>query len=87
MCCAYLVAAILFTALSLIRTGSLLPAALSHEAWVPTWGSLDSSGFVLGDVLALPGLRAHRGTPVHAHLRFSAADNCAVRVSVFSAKA
>ena len=45
-----LVAAILFTALSLIRTGSLLPAALSHEAWFYL-GLSGLVGFVLGDVL------------------------------------
>jgi drug/metabolite transporter (DMT)-like permease len=43
------VAAILFTALSLVRTGSLLPAALSHEAWLYL-GLSGLVGFVMGDV-------------------------------------
>jgi drug/metabolite transporter (DMT)-like permease len=43
------VAAVLFTALSLLRTRQLLPAALSHDAWF--YLSLSGLvGFVMGDV-------------------------------------
>jgi drug/metabolite transporter (DMT)-like permease len=43
------VAAVLFTVLSLIRTGGLLPAALSHDAWFYL-GLSGLVGFVVGDV-------------------------------------
>jgi uncharacterized membrane protein len=43
------VAAMLFTALSLVRTGSLLPAGLSQQAWF--YLALSGLvGFVMGDV-------------------------------------
>jgi drug/metabolite transporter (DMT)-like permease len=43
------VAAILFSALSLVRTSHFLPAALSHEAWFYL-GLSGLVGFVMGDV-------------------------------------
>ena len=49
MCLRLAVAAILFSALSLVRTSHFLPAALSHEAWF--YLSLSGLvGFVMGDV-------------------------------------
>jgi drug/metabolite transporter (DMT)-like permease len=44
------VAAVLFTVLSLVRTGNLLPAALSQDAWFYL-GLSGLVGFVVGDVL------------------------------------
>ena len=44
------VAAVLFTVLSLVRTGGLLPAALSQDAWFYL-GLSGLIGFVVGDVL------------------------------------